>query len=117
MNTTHGGDMNYHGHTLQTFVNHRQMFVCLIDGTDPFLPDQASEDNAIMQAKLHIGHSIRARGGSRKGAGRPAGRDHKSINISLPMPMINYLKTLPAGNRSKWIAKAIDMAIALDGIE
>ena len=50
------------------------------------------------------------RGGARKGAGRPNGRDHKSINISLPIHMVEYLKTFP-GNRSRFIAEAISQAI------
>jgi hypothetical protein len=55
------------------------------------------------------------RGGARKGAGRPNGRDHKSINISLPNYMINYLHSqVCAGNRSKFIADAIDQAITND---
>jgi hypothetical protein len=53
------------------------------------------------------------RGGSRKGAGRPNGRDHKSINVSLPIYLIEYLKTYePARNRSEWIASAIKYCLS-----
>ena len=54
------------------------------------------------------------RGGSRKGAGRPSGRDHKSINISLPMDIYDDLKRyVDSGNRSKFIADHIRRAIEM----
>lgn len=40
------------------------------------------------------------------------GVTYKCIHISLPIYLAEYLKTLPKGDRSKFIAKAMEQAIA-----
>lgn len=61
------------------------------------------------------------RGGKREGAGRPKtlpnGRHHFTVNVSLPDHIIEYLRHIPHGNKSKFIAEAVELYVeANDGL-